>query len=64
MKRMTFEQSFHCQIQALEKSVPDDGLVRIVGTRRKKPTVWAEDRREDFFITTDQGEHDVFHEGV
>jgi hypothetical protein len=61
---VTFEQSFGPQIQALEKSVLDDGLVRIVGTRREKPAVCTEDRGEDFFITADEGEHDMFHEGV
>jgi hypothetical protein len=42
MKRVTFEQSFSPQIQALEKAVFIDGLVRIIGTRREKTAVLAE----------------------
>jgi hypothetical protein len=42
MKRVTFEQSFSPQIQALDQAVFLDGLVSIIGTRREKTTVLAE----------------------
>jgi hypothetical protein len=42
MKRVTFEQSFSPQIQTLEYAVLIDGLVGIIGTRRKKATVLTE----------------------